>query len=185
MKKEKITPICNIVCAVLLLATLIMQFVPFWTCTGCKTHKDVEQGVSVAEYFWLPDHHSPVTNELTEVYRDIYGHDYKDPTTGKKLTFKADYILPSVLTVFLGCIAGIVFCVLKRKKFIMAAIPLVVGIAGLSGFLTYPALRVGMNVNLHVIVFAVVTVAAAGSLIFGSICFIQEQMKKKAAAQAQ
>ena len=183
MKTTKITSICNCVCALLLLAALIMQFLPFWTCSGCKTHKDVEQGVSIAEYLWLPKHHTPVTNELTEMYRDLYGPDYRDPATGKKLTFTADFILPSILTVFLGSIVGIVFCVLKRKKFFVAVLPLIVGLAGLLGHLFYPALTIGQNTGLYVVVFIVVTVVAAASLIFGVVTTLREKAKNKAAAQ--
>ena len=183
MNKTKITTICNLVCAVLLLATLVTLFLPFWTCPGCKTHKDVEKGVSIAEYLWLPKHHSPVTSELTEMYRNIYGHDYIDPATGKKLTFKADYIMPAMLTVFIGSIAGIAGCVVYRKKFFMAAIPLVVGVAGIIGHLSYPALQVGHNRTLHFILFTVVIATAAISLLFGLISTIREKMLKKRSAQ--
>ena len=67
MKKINITTICNCVCALLLLATLVTQFLPYWTCAeNCKRHKEVEKSVSVAEYLWLPEHHAPLKNELTE-----------------------------------------------------------------------------------------------------------------------
>ena len=182
MKKERITSIFNCVCALLLLATLVVQFLPFWTCTGCKTHKDVEQGVSIAEYLWLPKHHTTLTNDLTEVYRDLYGQDYKDPVTGKKLTFKADYILPSVLTVFIGSIVGMALCVTQRKKFLVAAIPLVVGIFGASGYMMYPALKLGSNPGLHVALLVAVAAVAGIALIFGSVCFFKEMLQKKKAA---
>lgn len=183
MNKTKITTICNLVCAVLLLATLIMQFLPFWTCPGCKTHKDVEKGVSIAEYLWLPKHHSPVTSELTEMYRNIYGHDYIDPATGKKLTFKADYIMPAMLTVFIGSIAGIAGSILYRKKFFVATIPMIVGFMGLIGHLSYPALTIGQNAGLHIILSIVVATVATISFLFGLITTMRENALKKRSAQ--
>lgn len=179
MKKYKITIVRNIVCALLLLATLIMQFQPFWTCTDCKTHKGEDKVVSIAEYFWLPRHHEPIADEMTDLYREVYGPDYKDPATGRKFSFKPNYILPSVLTVFLGSIVGILGCVIFCKKFFMAGIPLIVGIAGILGQLSYPALKVGMNAQTHLILYIVVTSVAAVSLVLGAIGAIQSLMNKK------
>ena len=180
MKKYKITIVCNIVCALLLLATLITQFQPFWTCTDCKSHKDEDKVVSIAEYFWLPKHHEPIADEMTDLYREVYGSDYKDPATGRKFSFKPNYILPSVLTVFLGSIVGILGCVIFCKKFFMAGIPLLVGVAGIFGQLSYPALKVGINAQLHLILYIVVASVAFVSLVLGMIGAIQTAKNKKA-----
>lgn len=180
MKKINITTICNCVCALLLLAALVTQFLPYWTCAeNCKKHKDVEKSVSVAEYLWLPEHHAPLKDELTELYRDIYGHDYKDPVTGKKLTFKADFIMPATLTIFLGSIAGIIFCVLYRKKFFTMAISVIVGIAGIIGFTSYPALTMNPVSSTYTIFFIALTAIAAISLIISLIPIIRENALKK------
>lgn len=172
------TAICNCVCALLLLATLVLLFQPYWICTDCKTHKGVDKGVSIAEYFFLPKHHESIADDMTELYRDVYGPDYKDPATGRKFSFKPNYILPAVLTVFLGSIVGIVGCVLFRRKFFLAGIPLAVGVAGILGHLNYPALKVGQNAQTHLILFVVVTVAAVISLVLGAICAIRNRASK-------
>jgi len=179
MKKDRITTVCNLICAVLLLATLIMQFQPFWICTDCKTHKGVDKGVSIAEYIWIPKHHKPITDEMTDLYREVYGPDYKDPATGRKFSFKANYILPTVLTVFIGSIVGIAGCVIFRKKFFMAGIPLIVGIAGILGHLCYPALKVGQNMQTHLFLFVTVTVVAAIALILGAACAFPKKKAKR------
>ena len=180
MKKERMISLCNCVCALLLLATLVMQFQPFWTCSGCKSHKGVDKEVSIAEYLWIPKHHQPIADEMTDLYRDIYGSDYKDPATGKKFKFKANSILPATLTVFVGSIVGIVGCVIFRKKFFMSAVALVVGAAGIMGHLSYPALKVGHNAQTHLILLCVVTAAAAISLVFGTVAAIQLRKAEKA-----
>lgn len=179
MKKERMISICNCVCALLLLATLVLQFQPFWTCTDCKTHKDVDKEVSIAEYIWLPKHHEPIADEMTDLYRDVYGPDYKDPATGRKFKFKANYILPSMLTVFLGSVVGIVGCVIFRKKFFLAGIPLIVGVAGILGHLSYPALQVGQNAQDHLTLFIIVTAVASVSLILGAVCAIRKKASKE------
>lgn len=79
------------------------------------------------------------------------------------------------LTLFLAT------CVLLRKKFWVSAIPLVVGIAGVLGFTTCPALQIGKNAQIHLIIAIVVTVVAAISLILGTILAI---WAKKAAIAA-
>lgn len=181
MKKERLTSVCNCVCALLLLATLIMQFQPFWTCTDCKTHKGMDKDVSIAEYMWLPKHHEPITDEMTDFYREYYGPEYKDPITGRKFKFKPNYILPSTLTVFVGSVVGILGCVIFCKKFFLAGIPLVVGIAGLLGFLSYPALMFGPNTQTYMILYGVVTAVAAISLVLGAIDAIRHRAQKTVA----
>ncbi len=182
MKKQIITSVCNFVCALLLVATLFMQFQPFWTCTDCKTHKGVDKEVSIAEYLWIPRHHEPIADEMTDLYRDIYGKDYKDPATGRKFKFKPNDILPAMLTVFLGSVIGIIGCVLFHKKFFLAVVPLAVGVAGILGHLSYPALKVGQNAQLHLILFGVVTAVAAAALAWGTVTLIRNRRAKKVEA---
>ncbi len=179
MKKGKITSICNFVCALLLVVTLFMQFQPFWTCSDCKTHKDVDKEISIAGYLATPRYHEPIADEMTDLYREIYGKDYKDPSTGKKFKFKANDILPAMLTVLLGSVVGIVGCVLFHKRFFLAGVPLVVGVAGILGHLTYPALKVGHNAQTHLILFVVLTAVAAVSLVVGTIAAVQNKRAKK------
>ncbi len=181
MKKEIMTSICNYVCALLLIVTLIMQFQPFWTCSDCKTHKGVDKEVSIAEYLWIPKHHEPIADEMTDLYRDIYGKDYKDPATGKKYKFRVNDILPATMTVFLGSIVGIIGCVIFRKRFFMAGVPLVVGVAGILGHLSYPALKVGHNTQIQLILFGVLTAVATVALAVGTVDVIKKAKAKKLA----
>ena len=184
MKKLTITSLCNFVCAVLLLVTLVMQFQPFWTCEDCKSHKDTTKDVSIAEYFWLPRHHDELAEDMTDLYKEIYGNNYRDPN-GKKFKFRANEVLATALAASVGSVAGILCCVLLRKKFWVSAIPLAVGIAGVLGFTTCPALQIGKNAQIHLIIAIVVTVVAAISLILGTILAIRAKKAAIAAKAAQ
>ena len=177
MNKTKITTICNIVCAVLLLATLIMQFLPFWTCDACKSHKGEEVEISLSDYLWFPNEHDKFADEMTDLYKDTYGKNYRGPD-GRKFKFQANEILPTALPAFLGSVFGIILCVVLRKKFFVAALPLYVGISGIIGYTSCLALTVGMNVTLHLV--AAIAVAAVGGLTFvlGGILALRGKLSK-------
>lgn len=177
MKKNIVTSVCNLICAVLLCALLITQFMPFWTCSGCKNHKDTEQTVSVAGYIWLPKHHTTLTKDMTDVYLDVYGEDYRD-ADGKKFKFTVNEILPYTITVFLGCVIGMVVCVLLRKKFVAGFIPLIAGIAGILGCTTYPAMQIGISLQAYFLTSIVVTVAAAFTLLIGLFDVVIKKLRK-------
>lgn len=179
MKKSRITftHISNIVCFVLLLAMLATQFMPFWLCAdNCKTHKGEEKMVSLAEYTWFPKKHSPITKEMTNVYLEIYGKDYKDEN-GKKFKFQPnDAVVPTII-VFAAVILSIVMLIKYAGKPLTAILPFAAGLAGTIGFLTIPALQVGQNWTLHLIVSIALAAAAGGSLVFhfvkGTINFVK------------
>lgn len=176
---KKIISVLNLICAALLLVTLVMQFLPFWTCLDCKGHKDVEKDISLAEYVWLPGHHEGMEEQMTDLYKDTYGRNYRFPD-GRKFKFQPNEVLPTVLPGFVGAIFGMILCVWKRQKFFVAAIPLYVGIAGIVGYTTCLALTVGMNVGAHLAV--AIAVAAVGGVTFvlGGILALRAKMKKKA-----
>lgn len=179
MKNQKITALCNIVCAVLLVVMLVMLFQPFWSCEDCKSHKDAQDEVSIAEFLWRPKQHDKLADDLTDYYKEIYGRNYRD-ASGRKFQFRANEILPSMLTAFLASVVGIIFCVLLRKHFWTAAFPLVAGLGGILGFTMCPALLIGKNVQTHLIVAIVVSAVAAISLILGAVLAIANKRQKAA-----
>jgi len=181
MKNQKITALCNFVCAALLVVMLVMLFQPFWSCEDCKSHKDVKDEVSIAEYLWRPRQHDKLADDLTDYYKDIYGKNYRD-ASGKKFQFRANEILPSMLTAFLASAVGIICCVLLSKHFWVAAFPLVAGLGGILGFTTCPALQIGKNMQMHLIVAIVVSAVAAISLILGAV-LASANKRRKAAEQ--
>ena len=69
MKKERITSICNCVCALLLLATLIMQFTPFekkiWLSSPTMHGQEIKYITQAYETNWM----STVGENINEVER--------------------------------------------------------------------------------------------------------------------
>ena len=55
MNKLRKNQIGNYICAFMCLLVLITQFLPFWNCTNCRTHKEEDKVVSVAETIRVTD----------------------------------------------------------------------------------------------------------------------------------
>ena len=159
MKKIVQTRFGNHGCAVMLLLLLVTQFLPFWNCTDCKDHEDVDKMVSIAEYVWFPDHHKPITKGMTDVYLDAYGEDYTD-SDGKKFKFELNDIVLPLVVMFVGSIVGAVLCVMFSERMMPAFISVAVGGTGVFWYLTNPAMQIGQNWVLHLIL-AVLTLVAA------------------------
>ena len=160
MKELNKTHLMNYVCAILLVLLFATQFLPFWNCTAdCKDHKDIEKTVSIAEYVWLPDHHKPITKGMSDVYMEAHGEDFTRED-GKKFKFELNDIAAPLVVMFAGSVVGAVLCVMYSKRMLPAFIPLLVGGIGVYWYLTCPAMQIGQNWVLHLIL-AVLTLVAA------------------------
>lgn len=157
--------IINYICVLLLLAVLVMQFSPFWFCSDCKTHEE-DRVVSIAEYTWFPEHHKPITKGMTDVYLAEYGQDYKGDN-GKNYKFAVDDVIVICAMVLIPGILGVVLCFVFAKRAIMLLLPLICGVTGTVGYLISPALKIGINYHLHVILLAVTGVVALVGAILG------------------
>ena len=174
MKKNNLVQTLNLTCAVLVLILLVMQFMPFWLCSDCKEHEDVDKMVSVAEYTWFPEKHKPITKGMTDVYLEVYGEDYTDEN-GKKYTFAVDDIVTPIAIVFFGCIVSAALCYAFSNEAIVAVIPLVVGVVGSYGYLAYPAMKAGAGWMLHLIVALLVVMAALLTLGYGVVLRVKKR----------
>ena len=101
--------IINYICVVLMVVVLVMQLMPFWVCTGCKSHKDEARWVSIAEYTWFPEHHKTLTRNMTDVYLAEYGEDYVDEN-GKEYKFAVDDIITPCVVVLIAGVVGVFLC---------------------------------------------------------------------------
>lgn len=164
MKNMKKTQLCNYICAFMCLLVLITQFLPFWTCSAtCKEHKEVEKVVSIAEYTWLPDHHSPITKDMTAVYKAAYGDDYTREN-GKKFTFELNDIITPLVIILIGSIVGAALSIVYSRKALVALIAVVVGGTGVYWYLLCPAMKVGANWQLHLVVMALATLTGLAAV---------------------
>ena len=164
MKKGNKMRLCNYICAFMCLLVLITQFLPFWDCTNCKTHKEVDKKISVAGYVWIPVNHKSITNDMTDVYLEEYGEDFKGED-GKKFKFVAKDIAGPCAFIFLGSIAGIVLAFVFTKRMFAQLLALSAGSWGIYWYLICPAMKVGANWKLHLAAMALAALAGLAAVV--------------------
>jgi hypothetical protein len=118
-KNTKITRICNIICAALMLALIICQFMPFWSTAA-------NGDISIQEYTWLPHHNK----DLDKEFKANFGKDYGIN----------DVVLMPIVTLVVGAL-GIIFTVLWSKKCLITVCPVLVGVLATMNYLTNPAFQ--------------------------------------------
>ena len=161
MKKNNLVSISNIVCTVLILLLVATQFLPFWSCTGCKNHEDGM--ISISEYLWHTEDHTPVTKNMTDVYQDYFGGNLKDEN-GKTWKFEANDVVTIPLIVVIASVVAVVGLVLKPKKILSTLAAFIGGVVGTFGYMTNLALQAGQNWVLH-LVLAIFVTAASGTFL--------------------
>ena len=171
MKKNNLVLISNIICTLLILVLAAMQFLPFWSCTGCKNHEDGM--ISISDYLWQTKNHTPVTNKMTEVYQNHYGGNLKDEN-GKKWKFEANDVVTIPLVAVITGIIAFVGLVLKPKKILSTFAAFVGGAVGVFGYLTNLALQAGQNWVLHLVVAIAVTVVSSVFLAITTYKFVRK-----------
>jgi hypothetical protein len=173
MKNINKKRLCNYLCAFMCLLVLITQFMPFWTCSKCKEHKEADKVVSIAEYTWLPDHHSPITKGMTAVYKEAYGADYTREN-GKKFTFELNDIITPLLIIMIGSIAGVVLGLVFSNKAIVSLITAIVGGVGIYWYSTCPAMKVGANWEVHLIIAGAALVVAIAVMVYNIVVAVKK-----------
>ena len=130
---------CASVCAVLMLALLVLQFLPFWN-TGADT-------VSIGQYIWFPSDHA----DVTELIR---------PHTDGQIPIN-DVALPCVLMLLLSA-GTLIFWIFSRKNLFLPLCSLIGSIAGIWVCIATPAFRMG---NLWWLILVISLLGAAASLL--------------------
>ena len=151
MTKRKISygTIFNYICVVFMLLVIVTQFLPFFPCNDCKYCEDGT--TSLADYVWFPDHHK----EVKEIMKDnnMYGRKYE----------VADVVWAPIITLA-GSVLGIIFCLKKANKPLIALIPFATSAIGVYGYLTTKGLLIGQTWAIHLIACALVLVCALVTL---------------------
>lgn len=122
-----ITRICNVVCALLMFALLVTQFLPFWSLDG--------QEVSIAGYIGFPEDHI----DYTQHFRKLLNDD----------GFGAGNIVLINVMIMLSSVVGTVLCLKNTDKTWPSIFPAVCGIAGLVQYIATPVFQLGSNWGLH------------------------------------
>lgn len=149
-KKLTVGQICSVVCAVLLLALVVCQFMPFWTAE--------EESVSIQKCVWLPQECKDITKML-------------DKTVEVEIN---DIVLMPVVVLVSG-VVGAFFCAVQPKKIWAAICPLACGIVGSYGYLTMPAFQLGSMWILHLLLS--ILILLLGVVI--AILLVKEKVSKK------
>ena len=132
-KASNLTPILNVICAVLmlvLLVLLVLQFMPF------GTYGDPATPVSSQGYIWFPGDHTGLDKALKESVSADYSIN--------------DVLLMPILTLVLGAV-GIVLCLIQSDNPFVSLLPAACGLAGTWGYLTGAAFHVGSGWVFHLI----------------------------------
>ena len=141
--KTNIVKYLSFALAIVILALLVMQFLPFWT-----TEKET---VSINDYLWMPNEHKSVTKL------------FKAELDDKKFD-PIKIVLWPVLTLVLG-VAGIILCFIKKDTLLPHLMTILCGLAGMLTYLTNPVYQWGANWIVHLIVAIVVLVAGVAGLV--------------------
>jgi hypothetical protein len=168
MKKLSKNQIGNLICALMCVLVLVTQFLPFWNCTNCKTHKEVDKVVSVAEYIWIPVNHTPITKSMTNVYYEVFGDGLVD-TNGKPYKFSVNDIFGPCVVTFVGSLAGIALGILFSRRSIVGLVTLIMGCSTARWYLICPAMQVGQNWQSHLVVAILAAVVAGSVLLFNLV----------------
>ena len=184
MKKLGKNQIGNLICALMCVLVLVTQFLPFWNCTNCKTHKEEDKLVSVAEYIWIPVNHTPITKGMTDVYYEVFGDGLVD-ASGKPYKFSVNDIFGPCVVTFVGSLVGILLVALFSRRAIVGLATLVVGCSTARWYLICPAMQVGQNWHVHLAVGILAAVVAGVVILINLVVpctryFLAIQKAKKA-----
>lgn len=145
MKRNTVnlTRIISVVCAVLMLALLVCQFIPFWNLDGREA--------SIGGYIWLESHYDGFTAYFQEWLND--GDFYSGSIVGVNVIL------------MLACAAGIVFCIKNSEELWPIVFPAACGILGLYQYLAIPVFQLGSNCGIHLAICIATLVMAFIALI--------------------
>lgn len=152
--------ICCFLCVALMLALILIQFVPYWTLE--------EESVSMAELIWFPKEHSDFTKYFKkEIVKD----------------FKMNGLVPMPILSMAAAGIGIVVCLFKNKSWGSALLPLISGGAMAYALMNHPVQKIGIHCNTFLILSIVTVVVAAVCLCTGITSSIMEAVAAKKAAK--
>ena len=145
-KSKKITRVLLIVCAALVVALALAQFVPYWTYENAETAST--DTISIFEYLILPTSHTDVTSAL-------------DAGTNEAINSLAG----TFCIIYLLGLVTVIFVIIKPTSLWICVWPLATGVGSLIGYLTEPRWQMGSIYIVLVILSALLTLASIYPLI--------------------
>ena len=148
-KKFSAATLCSILCGILMLALVILQFTPFWSANG--------DSASLQGMTWFPGAH----NVLDTYFQTELRNDYS----------LNSLVLPTICILVLG-VAGCVMYVIKPQAAGNGWFALGCGISGLWGYLFMPVYQLGSGWILPLILSCLCIVCSIPVLIqFARNCY--------------
>ena len=145
----------NILCAILMVILLAMQFMPYWHM------EEKEKSVSIQGFTWFPTDNQDLESFIRE-------------ETGEADFGVTRIIGMPILELFL-CAIGAVLCCCKSSNPLMLIFPTAAGLFGLWGYLTKPAFRLGGSWAFHLILCIILLILGAAGLVYG----LKDRVKDK------
>lgn len=170
------------VCAALMLALILIQFVPNWEYTAKVKNEDgekveVDMSVSLAELTWFPVEHKDLTKEWNKQMKADFK---KDPALTNNLEeFKMNGLVPLPILSMVAALFGIFLCVFKSKAWGSALLPVISGASLAYVAMTHPILKVSqMAPNFQLLGWITVGVGAV-ALIAGVVAWVLDMAASK------
>lgn len=158
--KPSTTQIIGIICLLLMIATVVTQFLPYWTFD--TTSKGDAATVSIFDYVWFPNAKEPVNhkNFIKDMKVQLVDAGLMDAqaTELKKLSVN-DFAYPHAILMLVS-LFGIAFGPFKLGKPLGVAFNLAVGILGVYQYFSHPIYKLGQDWYLGLIFAGVLTVLA-------------------------
>ena len=122
-KKDTLMSVIRWGSIILMLAIIVLQFLPFWNIDGKQ--------ISVAAYMWWPEKNK----ELTEFMRTTLGNS----------TFDVRNILNEGFVQILTAVLGIFWYLTRKNDFWTVVVPVICSVVGIWAYVMNPAFRYGGN----------------------------------------
>lgn len=158
------------VAAVLMLVVFVMMFLPMWHFTttekvkqadGTRVEVEVQNDISMNSYVWFPEDNKALRNEL------------KTLMESKKAINVTETVTQPIIMLVVS-VVGAGFCLIKPKSKIAPALPILLGAATIWCFAEEAIYRVGSNLWIPMLVFAVLAMCC------GIVAYAVMFIKKKA-----
>jgi|GEM_PF-1238919 len=158
MSKINYKSVCNFTCCALLLALLILQFLPgYWTCQRSTADVNGEfptESASLQEYIWTPAEF-------------LYFEKYFEKEFGKDFELNQVIVMP-VVTLVCG-VLGIICGLIKHDKAWPGILAALAGIVGAYGYLMQPFFQMGPNWQVHLAVCIALAVVSVTMLVINAV----------------
>lgn len=171
MLRKNYKIICNLVCAVLMFALLVLQFLPgYWNCQKDKPDKNgvyQSESASLQGYMWTPSEFKL----FDDYFEDLYG---------KQFELNHVVMMP-VATLAFG-VLGIVLALAQRRKKLGSTFGILVGAIGAQGYLGHPIFQLNPIWVVHVALCVLMVVVGLVPVVVGIIEKWSAHKKKTRAA---